>query len=192
VRRGQVTVSGGSGTDAESGEFERFFSVAGSSERFDERSGSPIVEFFWKGTFSFTEAMESRGGEFTARIPQRELNAHLAFEAPPSTGAKPVIRARVEMAGNELFSFDPEATPGLDPAAALSMMGPVAGLSGLGSLNPADLTLRGAEPDQTLRVYLSEAGEPLRIETDLGFEAVSEILVPLEAYQRQNSANRDD
>ncbi len=30
VRRGQVTVSGGSGTDAESGgEFERFFSVAG-------------------------------------------------------------------------------------------------------------------------------------------------------------------
>jgi hypothetical protein len=215
VRRGQITVSGGSGTDAESGEFERFFSVAGSSERFDERSGSPLVEFFWKGTFSFTEAMESRGGEFTARIPERELNAHLEFEAPPSPGAKPVVRARVEMAGNELFSFDPEATPGLDPAAALSMMGPVAGLSGLGSLNPADLklttearvgsfnlagremrafllTLRGAEPDQTVRVYLSEAGEPLRIETDLGFEAVSEILVPLEAYQRQNSANRDD
>lgn len=215
VRRGQVTVSGGSGTDAESGEFERFFSVAGSSERFDERSGSPIVEFFWKGTFSFTEAMESRGGEFTARIPQRELNAHLAFEAARSTGAKPVIRARVEMAGNELFSLDPEANPGLDPAGALSMMGPVAGLSGLGSLNPADLklttearvgsfnlagremrafllTLRGAQPDQTVRVYLSEAGEPLRIETDLGFEAVSEILVPLEAYQRQNSANRDD
>lgn len=215
VRRGQVTVAGGSGTDADSGAFERFVSLAGSSERFDERSGSPVVDLFWKGTFSFTETMESRGGEFTARIPGRELSAHFEFEAPPPTGAEPVVRAEVEMAGDEIFSFDSGTAPGLDPSAALSMLGPVAGLSGLASLNPASLklaaearvgsfdlagremrafllTLRGAGPDQTLRVYLSEAGEPLRIETDLGFEAVSEILVPLEAYQRQNSANRDD
>jgi hypothetical protein len=35
-----------------------------------------------------------------------------------------------------------------------------------------------------VRAYLSEVGEPLKIESDLGFEAVSEILVPLDAYRR--------
>jgi len=32
---------------------------------------------------------------------------------------------------------------------------------------------------------LSEVGEPLRIETDFGVEAVSEILVPLDAYLKR-------
>jgi hypothetical protein len=49
------------------------------------------------------------------------------------------------------------------------------------------LILRGAGPDQEIRIYLSEAGEPLRIESDLGFEAISEILVPLDAYKEKGS-----
>jgi hypothetical protein len=51
------------------------------------------------------------------------------------------------------------------------------------------LTLRSDKQAQEVRIYLSEAGEPLRIESDLGFEAVSEILVPLDAYQRRSSTN---
>lgn len=32
--------------------------------------------------------------------------------------------------------------------------------------------------NQSLRLYLTEAGEPLKFETDIGFEAISDILVP--------------
>ncbi len=33
--------------------------------------------------------------------------------------------------------------------------------------------------NQTIRLYLSESGEPLKLETDMGFEAVSEMLAPI-------------
>ena len=46
------------------------------------------------------------------------------------------------------------------------------------------LILRAVEQDMTFRVYFSEVGEPLKVETDFGFEAISEILVPLEAYRK--------
>jgi len=45
------------------------------------------------------------------------------------------------------------------------------------------LILRLEGREEAVRLYFSEAGEPLRIATDFGFEAVSEILVPLDAYR---------
>ena len=47
------------------------------------------------------------------------------------------------------------------------------------------LSLRVPDQDMTLQIYFSEVGEPLKVETNLGLEAVSEILVPLEAYRKQ-------
>ena len=34
--------------------------------------------------------------------------------------------------------------------------------------------------DQSIRLYFSEAGEPLQINTDLGFEAIAEMLAPID------------
>ncbi|MEM6278260.1 MAG: hypothetical protein AAF733_02200, partial [Verrucomicrobiota bacterium] len=44
----------------------------------------------------------------------------------------------------------------------------------------------------SVRIFLSEVGEPLRIETDFGFEAISEILMPLDAYLDENETDTDD
>lgn len=219
VRRGEVTIAGGSGVEAETGEFERFLSLSGQLDSFDERSGAPVVDLFWKGTLTFTEAMESRGGEFSVRIPSKELTAMIAYDGPIPGGAgtmsvastaRTPMRARVAMGGREVFAIGPDSP--FDPAMAAPMLGPLASMGGVNLLDPAQLsfstearvgnfnlggremrafllTLRSEEQAQELRIYLSEAGEPLRIESDLGFEAVSEILVPLEAYQRRPRTN---
>ena len=50
------------------------------------------------------------------------------------------------------------------------------------------LTFRREGSPGAVRVYLSEAGEPLRIESDFGMEAVSEILVPLDAYETDDES----
>ena len=39
-----------------------------------------------------------------------------------------------------------------------------------------------ADAAPVLRLYLSEAGEPLKIETDWGFEAIAEVLIPVETH----------
>lgn len=218
VRRGEVTIAGGSGVEAQTGVFERFLSLSGQLDTFDERSGAPVVDLFWKGTLTFTETMESRGGEFSVRIPSKELTATIAYEGPidgfgpasASSSGRTPMRARVAMGGREVFAIGPDSP--FDPAMAAPMLGPLASMGGVNFLDPTQLafttearvgsfnlggremrafllTLRSDEQDQELRVYLSEAGEPLRIESDLGFEAVSEILVPLEAYQRRPRTN---
>lgn len=207
VRRGQVTVLGGSGEDAETGRFERVVSVSGSLENYDERSASYLVSLFWKGSFAFTGEMEGLGGEFSVRIPSRELTAQLLFEDPEGG-----VKAKVSMAGRELLNLDSAsfARGGPNPAEAATVLTGLLGLAGggegLASLDPSKmrlsvsarsgdfnlagrnlraflLTLRSEEQGRELRVFLSEVGEPLRIETDFGFEAVSEILVPLDAYK---------
>lgn len=216
TRRGQVTVNAGSGEEEESGEFQRFFSVSGSFDRYDERSASNLVELFLKGTFVFNEAMESRGGLMAARVPGRDLRAEIEFK-PKGDGEKPMVRGKVEMGGREMFSFDSEADgSGSNSSMILSMLGAAPGgglpIPGIGALDPSAmkftteakvgrfhlagremraylLTFRGENEGGEVRVFLSEAGEPLRIETDLGFEAISEILVPLDAYKRTSSDN---
>lgn len=202
MRRGEIKISGGSGIDEASGVFERVLSLSGTTDHHDERSGAPTTHLSWRGNLTFSEAMEVRDGKISLRIPDRELDAHLSFDAT-GDGA-PTTKARVAMAGSELISFDSSTAPG--PTASLPL--PALGnLFGIGPLDPSALkfttearmgnfnlagreirafllVLRGEEPGQELRAYLSEAGEPLRLETDFGFEAVSEILVPLDAYKR--------
>lgn len=216
VRRGQITVSGGSGNDPVTGDFTRDLSFTASLETYDARSVSHLVDLFWRGTISFTEAMDLLASEFSVRIPDKDLSAHLHYLESAKAG-KVVVR----MAGREILSFD-STTAGPDeratesPFAVLGALGGTPGdanmlgaLSGFGlaALNPAAmeletsarmgnfnfggrdmrayfLTLRNPEHDQELRIYLSEVGEPLKIESDLGFEAISEVLVPLDAYRR--------
>jgi len=215
LRRGEVVISGGSGIEAESGVFERVVSLSGQIEGYDEKSASNLVEVFWKGSLAFTETMDSRGGEFSLRIPAKELSLQVAYDGPmpnvsQSRSAKIAMRGRLVMAGREVFSFSPEEP--IDAAMVSPLIGSFASVGGINAFDPASLkfntgarvgdfnlggremrafllTLRSDEQDQEVRVFLSETGEPLRIETDLGFEAVSEILVPLDAYQQRLRAD---
>jgi len=212
VRRGQVTVLGGAGEDPETGRVERVASVSGSLERYDERSQSNLVDLFWKGSLVFTESMERIGAEASVRIPNRELSAQLIFGEPGEP-----IGATVKMGDREILKLGGAGSDGTAAAlpGLLSVLGPMVpggGGSLLDALDPSSmkfeiearmgdfnlagrdlraflLTFRTEEPGYELRVFLSEVGEPLRIETDFGFEAVSEILVPLDAYKRQLSKN---
>ena len=214
VRRGQVTVSGGSGNDPVTGEFARDLSVSGSVERYDPRSVSHVVDLFWKGTVSFTEAMDLLESDFSIRVPGQDLSAHLHYLDSAGTG-----EIRVLKDGREILRFDglPSGPGGSAAESPLAMLGGMGGggsgglgaFAGLGleALHPGALsleasarmgdfnfggrdmrayllTLRHSVHDQELRIYLSEVGEPLKMESDLGFEAVSEILVPLDAYRR--------
>lgn len=210
LRRGQVTIAGGSGEEEATGRFERVLSLSGSMESYEAGSAAPEVDLFWKGVFVFSEAMESRGGELTLRVPSRKLSAHFSFDGP-TDGAKPAARAKVVVDGREILSLDPDSAAGGLAESLLGSVGVVPGLemrdpsswsvstdARMGSFNLGGremraflLTLRGDDPSQSIRVYLSEAGEPLRLETDLGFEAVSEILVPLDAYERRPPASDD-
>jgi hypothetical protein len=212
TRRGQITVSGGSGNDPVTGKFARILSLSGSIETYDPLSSSNLVDLFWKGTVAFSEAMALQETDFSVRIPGKELSAQLQYTESAKAG-----KIRVTMAGREILSFD-STTPGPGEGAAgspLAMLGAMGGDSNLGALgglglealNPSTMklettarmgnfnfggrdmraffiTLRNPGHDQEIRVYLSEVGEPLKIESDLGFEAISEILVPLDAYRR--------
>jgi hypothetical protein len=42
------------------------------------------------------------------------------------------------------------------------------------------LKLSADQTEQTLKIYLSESGEPLQIDSDLGFQAISDVLAPIE------------
>ncbi len=212
IRRGQITVAGGSGEDAETGRILRVLSVSGSMEKFDELTSSSLVDLFWKGTAEFSELMAMQEGEFSVRIPKQELTAQLSV-----TGAAAGYKAKVLMAGREILNFDSAANEQSNSALATQLLatGGMGAIPGLGSFNPAAikfetearmgkfnfagrdmraflLILRHPEQDQEIRVYLSEVGEPLKIETDLGFEAISEILVPLDAYRRESPKRLND
>ena len=200
VRRGQITVSGGSGEDWDTGIFSRVLSVSGSMERFDELSSSSLVELLWKGTVSFSGDMEMQDGEFSVRVPGKELSALLAVK-----GGVPGYQAKVTLAGSEILGFDSAGDAPLPPLLGQGLLESIPGFDSfdpasikfesearMGSFNFAGrdmraflLLLRSPEHGQELLIYLSEVGEPLKIESDLGFEAISEILVPLDAYLRK-------
>ncbi|MEX2578321.1 MAG: hypothetical protein WD342_04620 [Verrucomicrobiales bacterium] len=196
VRRGQITASGGSGIDSSSNRLSNFVSFSGSMNSFRPAEADSAVSLFWNGVAKFTEDLALDEAELSLRIPRRFLVAHFAVEGEPRS-----IKARATLGEKELFRFDGEAGAPL-PANLL----PFGSMMGLSVIDPANLELkvdagmgdfkfegrtmrayllrvRATEQGQEVRIFLSEAGEPLRIETDFGFEAISEILVPLDVHQ---------
>lgn len=196
VRRGQITASGGSGMDSASNRISNFVSFSGSMDSFRAADADSAVSLRWNGVAKFTEDLALDEAELSLRIPRRFLVAHFAVEGEPRS-----IKARATLGEQELFRFDGE------PGATLpTNLLPFGSMMGLSAIDPANLDwevdarmgdfkfegrtmrayllrVRATEQGQEVRIFLSEAGEPLRIETDLGFEAISEILVPLDAYR---------
>lgn len=211
LRRGQINIGGGSGPDDESGAPERVISLYVALESYDEPGAAYATNLSWRGSMTFDGEMNRKEGSATLRIPRNNLNASFEFSKPVGAGGGEKVKARVTLGEQELFAIDTTAGGPFDPGEALGMLGSLGAVPALEMIDPGNfkfvpearfgsvrlggqemrsflLTLRGDEPGQEVRIYLSEAGEPLRIESDLGFEAVSEILVPLEAYKRTPSS----
>ncbi len=205
IRKGQITIAGGSGENLISGKFSNSLSMSGTIEKYEPAYEATTVDLFWKGQVDFYDTIELQEAEFSIRVPRRMMTAQLALSGDPLA-----VSARATIAGKEVLKFGGETESG--PSLPLSML-PIGAMLNEYSIDPNGLKwenearmgsfsfggrdmraylliLRAVEQGLTLRVYLSEVGEPLRIETDLGFEAVSEILVPLEAYRNQAGSDK--
>ncbi len=212
VRRGQITVAGYSGFDERAERNLNGISVSGLIESETEIGVSGMVDLFWRGVIDFIEEedMKMHGGDFSIRIPNRQLSAHVAFEGDPM-----IMKAQALLNKIPIFSYnsaDGKAPPAI-PKSAASLL-PIAGMGDPAEMNQDQfkpeitaqrglyklsgrelpvylLTLDFVGIGQKLRVFLSEAGEPLLIETDLGYEAISEMLVPLEVYKNNGSTRKN-
>jgi len=203
-RRGQLTISGGSGEDSATGILRNELSFSGSIEDFRAAETAATANLFWKGLVRFDSEMALQAGDFSLRVPRQQFHAHLSFDGEPRQ-----IRARATLGEAELFRFDGAADGGAK-ALPLHLL-PMGSMLGAGNFDLSSLawesdasmgtfkfegramrayllTMRMPDQGQEFRLFLSEAGEPLRIETDFGFEAVSEILVPLETYRQRAAA----
>lgn len=155
------------------------------------------------GTFisflvKFNDDYSPNSGAFSLRIPSRDLDVKASKSAPDQP-----LRAKVSISGETIFSHD--GTPNQSPlnAGILGMFAqnPAASML-LGSGGPSGwnwrinafqgryrlagrtlpvylIVVSADQQDAKLRIYLSKAGEPLEIDTDFGFQAISEVLVPI-------------
>ena len=199
ARRGELRIAGSSGPDIQTGEINKILSLSGTLEKYEEKYESSVVDTYWKGNLIFDEEVNLDAGDFSVRIPRSSMTAFLSFEKDPAK-----VSASAQVAGKELFKFGGDENT--STALPLNMLPMGAGL-GLGQMDLSSirwrsvarvgeysfggrdmraylLILRAVEQDMTFRVYFSEVGQPLKVETDFGFEAISEILVPLEAYRK--------
>lgn len=203
--RGKVSVSGTSGEDRREGRFLNSVSVVGSLE--DAPGAAGGTELSWRGLLEFTEEMGLNRGEFSLRVPGRELSLQLRFGG--SSGD--TWEGEASLGGVTLFRREGSAGEGLpELPAGTSALLPALGLDPSTDLDPGawkfDLKARRgvfplggralpgyllavsqADAGIEIRIFFSEAGEPLRVETGFGFEAVSEMLVPLEAYRKSGT-----
>ncbi|MDF1825183.1 MAG: hypothetical protein P1U68_11105 [Verrucomicrobiales bacterium] len=207
-RRGEINIAGSSGNDVKTGKFANTLSLTGSIDALDPANDEPGIDLFWRGFAEFDTEIVFDRGEFSVRVPARSLTAHAAFEGLP-----PVVKASLTMGDETIFKTD-SSQPSIG-FNALQML-PMASMLGLekidqeslkfdiaarmGEFNFGGRDLRaylltlssGKQGGSGVKVFLSEVGEPLRIESDLGFEAISEILMPLDAYSKKKETKTDD
>lgn len=216
VRRGQITIAGGSGEDPDAGRFLNSLSVSGMLESLENTSdgGTPEIDLFWRGLLDFSEDLLLQTGDFSVRVPRQQLTAHFSMGRKETPVGEPAAdregsstgnfdyAARAMMRQQLIFDFDSkrgqgaalplhmlsmQSLPGLPPIDPSAIRFETEARMGKFSFGGRDLRaylliLTTAESGESVRIFLSEVGEPLRIETDYGFEAVSEMLVPLDAY----------
>ncbi|NNE92879.1 MAG: hypothetical protein HKN23_14640 [Verrucomicrobiales bacterium] len=199
-RIGQVNVSGVAGEDRRKNRgFLKTFSMAGSLDNTDQ-PGS--VGLFWRALHDFdnNQPMNLLAGELSLRIPARQLTAHVEVEGDPA-----VLKARALLGEVKLFEYDgdPEKLPEVPGTLTEGLGGSLLGdFTNPESLQPEIKASRGDREFGTSReipvfrleispgpdmpglvVFLSTAGEPLKVETEFGVELISEVLVPLEVYR---------
>lgn len=167
-----------------------------------------VIGTFARCLFRFQNDFSLHSSDFLFRMPSNNFRVL----ASTKQGGD-VTKAEASLAGNVIFSYDSEAGDEIDPG----LLGMASGNDMIKGIlaetgNPTDwksqikafrgmhkfsgkrlpiylLKLSIAEQsDYSLRIYLSESGEPLQIESDLGFIAISEMLSPVERFPLKREA----
>lgn len=216
-RRGEVTVAGSSGEHRKTGAFSNAISLSGTVDTLDPANDFPGIDLSWRGLAEFNRGIEFQYGDFSLRIPGLSLTAHLSVAGDP-----PATKASVSIGDLPVFQYDSAKTSlNAESLMALAFASfPGGGLPletrwkegamaatpdqfevaarmgnfsfGGRNLRAYLLIVKHKDREGSVRIFLSEAGEPLRLETDFGLEVVSEILVPLDAYLKKNDNTSDD
>ena len=206
-RVGQITVAGFDGKQP-NGETRNGpgFSISGTLDKLiDDDRGNTIstVGMFGRSLIEFKDDLSIGLGKFLFRIPSSDLSVQAAIE-----GENQDLTVKAVLGGRKIFSYDgatqseEELTGfGMGNAIVKKTLDSVGDPSQLkweleafrgihrmaGRRFPAYLMKFSVpELDQELRIYFSESGEPLQIDSDLGYQAMSEMLVPLDAFRRRS------
>ena len=163
---------------------------------------TPVMGTFVRGLFRVNPDFSLHSSDFLFRIPSSDFKVLASAKSDGN-----VTMADAFLGGNKIFSFNSQTSEAIDPG----MMGmvknhPLASelLSNAG--DPADwkwqieayrgmhkfsgkrlpvylIKLSLQQAQQSVRFYFSDSGEPLKVETDLGYQAISEMLSPVEKYK---------
>ena len=196
IKIGEARVAGLAATE----EKRAGFSISGS---LNGNVPAASVGTFAQLLLKFSDDFEVASGDFTFRIPSNNFGVKAKIEDKNQT-----LKAEVSLAGQRLFTYDGSTREAINSP----MMGMVKNnvmadgmLSAVG--DPAKLkwnlkSFRGMhrmagrripvylmklsldELDQEVSIYFSEAGEPLKLDSDFGLQVISEVLVPLRPSKR--------
>lgn len=172
-----------------------------------------LVGTSWRMTAEFDEDSTVQDMEVALRVPKQEMNVRLELGGEPrELGARVMVGEMVLFETGRLSIDGDKAVAGKTPPTGKSPPPPTA-MSWLpGGALMADpeawkpkitasrglMTVAGSsqpvfrvevrftedESIEPVRIYLSEAGEPWRIDTGWGFEAVAEVLTPVDDRPR--------
>jgi hypothetical protein len=208
-RIGSMKISGSSGEDRDTGLYEEGFSMVVSLDPIAAGKRAPFSRAFLTGNLEFGPERKVKEGQLSLRLPARGLNGQLKIDGEPlqlkvqlKVGELtvyetegPLIIEPVAATARPTPLQLPENLPfGLSQAAEGIRDGIVEwkpeisarrGKTRLAGRSMPVYLLTLASPDRyELKVWLTEIGEPLRIETGWGLEAVAEVLAPIETLEQ--------
>lgn len=203
-RIGLMTVNGYSGIDRSTGEFEEGLSIVGTLDPIAKGNRAPFSRAGLNGIVEFGPERKLKEAQFSMRLPVSGLSAHLAVNGVPLQ-----LKAHLKVGDAVLFQTEgplsvepgsfsepaplelPENLPfGLSLQAGgirdriLDWKPEISARRGRTRLGGSDVPvylLALTSPEHyELKVWLTEIGEPLRIESNWGLEAVAEVLAPVQ------------
>ncbi len=203
-RIGQATISGSYGEDAKNpGEIIRALSMTGSlyeNTGTEASAGKVIVSWRIAMAFDESDPAKLKTAQITIMLPAQQVKAVIDLLGDP-----PQIRARATLNELPVFQYSgssegmPDLPESLTSGLASGVLKELA--NSADNFEPEISAKRGTavfggrelpvflieiKPpiDQTgIRIFLSQAGEPLKIDTDFGLEATSDVLVPLKTFK---------
>ena len=193
-RIGLMTISGGSGVDPETGQFVRDFSTAGSIRSAGATRLEGMMGSSWRVTAEFDETYDLVRGQLIFRMPSEGLRLTLSIDGDPEMltvfverNDLPIFQtSRPLGGGGETIPEIPEGVlpMGFSPGDLEQWKPKFEATRTSIKIAERDLPVfllqMKIAGDTSVRLFLSDAGGPLRIETDWGYEAVVEAMVPVE------------
>ena len=207
-RIGQAMISASEGPSRKgNGAIERAFSVSGSlyeNAKFLDDPNAVVLSWQTGFVFDDSEPLNLISAQISVGVPQNDLTMTVTLLGDP-----PLIRIGATVKDIPVFQYSgdvnslPDLPNELKSGLATSLLGDLSNPAKM--FSPEITAKRGTQafggrdlpvflieikPSgeySGIRIYLTQAGEPLKIETDFGFEAISDVLAPLESYGQRGS-----